>query len=316
MHITNLAPSMADNIAVDLGKTKCRVRITSGGTTHEFVGSGAPGFASHHGEKWAFDAIERVLDAVSPAMLTGVEALGVGAAGGDSDDVGVRSVAERAARRWGWDVAIASDVVTAHIGAFAGSPGTILIAGTGAVAGHVTDDGTWVRSDGWGPWLGDDGSGRWIGQKGLIAALRGADGRGPGTALEEDARAIAPDLLSMPQLLTGGPDVARSLASFAPTVLRRARQGDFRANQIVAGAVDHLVATAKSVTPAGGSVSVVGGLTEDPGFARRLMTGLEEVGLTVQPPLGTSLDGAAMLATHRDLLHERYAIRDAAHHAR
>jgi hypothetical protein len=87
------------------------------------------------------------------------------------------------------------------------------------------------------------------------------------------------------------------------------------ATQIVAGAVDHLVATAKSVTPVGGSVSVVGGLTEDAGFAKGVMTGLEAVGLAVRPPIGTSLDGAAMLATQRDLLHERYAIRDTAHHA-
>jgi glucosamine kinase len=306
------APSVVGHIAVDLGKTNCRVRVVDRGATHEFVGAGAPGFASEDGATRAFEAIASVLDRVPPAALTGVVTIGIGAAGGDSDDDGVRRIAALIHSRWGWEAAIASDVVSAHIGAFSGGPGTILIAGTGAVAGHLSGDGTWSRSDGWGPWLGDEGSGQWIGRQGLIAALRSADRRGPYTALEVDARAIAPDLRLMPQRIAGGPDVARSLASFAPTVLARARDDDPLATRIVADAVRHLVDAARAVTPSGGPVSVVGGLSEDSAFAAALSAGLAVAGLTHHRPDGSPLDGAALLALRNDLPHERFTIRDAA----
>ncbi len=307
-------PPARGHIAIDLGKTKCRARI-SGPTAVELVGKGAPGFASYEGARRVFEAIVAVLDGVPRDSLADVEAIGVGAAGGDSDDDGVRQVAELVQDRWGWRVSITSDVVTAHIGAFSGGPGTILIAGTGAVAGHLSSDGTWTRSDGWGPWLGDEGSGQWIGRQGLIAALRSADRRGPKTELEADARAIAADLVQLPQTLAGGPDVARSLASFAPAVLARAGDGDPLAAQITTAAVDHLVAAARAVTPPRGQVSIVGGLSEDPGFAAALSAGLVAAHLTPHDPDGSALDGAALLALRSDLPHERYAIHDCPHHA-
>lgn len=300
----------AGHIAVDLGKTTCRLRIAVEGAVTELVGPGAPGFASYQGADRAFAAFADLLEDVPVGVLAQVQAIGIGAAGADADDTGVRHVAEQVRARWGWDVVVTSDVVTAHIGALAGGPGTVLIAGTGAVAAHLDDDGTWTRSDGWGPWLGDEGSGRWLGQTGLIATLRAVDGRGPATFLESDVRELAPDIVTIPQIFTGGHDLARSLASFAPVVLRRAAQGDPVAARIVGRAVDHLVVTAASVTPAGGSVSIVGGLSEDPAFLDSLTARLSERGLVHLPPSGSALDGAAMLAVRHDLIHERNAIRD------
>lgn len=296
-------------IAVDLGKTNCRVRLEAGHASTEVRGAGFPGLAAAGGAELAVAAIAPLVTSLGPDRLSGVAGLAIGAAGADSDQDAARRAAQRAHELWGLDVAIASDVLTAHLGAFGGAPGTVLIAGTGAVAFQVNDDGGAKRSDGWGPWLGDEGSGRWIGQAGLIAALRASDDRGARTGLEDDARAIAGDLVGLPRAIASGSDVARSLAAFAPVVLLHARAGDEVATRIVATAVDHLAATAAAITAPGSPVSVIGGLIDDPDFKRRLLDELTRRDLTLHRPAGTSLDGATILAVRRDLPHERYAIR-------
>lgn len=315
-------------IAVDLGKTHCRVSLRGASTTVELKGAGFPGFA-------AAGAVDLALDAIRPLVRALVHerggeacgdhengdhergdhecgdivALGAGAAGVEAHPDAAREAARRIRALGGFDVVIASDVVTAHIGAFGGGPGTVLVAGTGAIAYRLDGDGTVQRSDGWGPWLGDEGSGRWIGQAGLVRALRSADGRGPHTSLSEDARAITGDIRDLPRALTGGADVARSLASFAPVVLARAAAGDAVAAGIVTEAVRHLAETAASVATSGSPVSVIGGLTNDPAFLGLLLSELGVLDLSLHRPTGTALDGARLLATRHDLPHERYAIR-------
>ena len=301
--------AVRSHIAVDLGKTNCRVRLDAGRASTEVRGHGFPGLAAEGGAELAIAAIAPLVASLGAEQLARVTELAIGAAGADSDRDAARRAAERARELWGFGVAIASDVLTAHIGAFDGAAGTVLIAGTGAVAFEVGDDGSARRSDGWGPWLGDEGSGRWIGQAGLVAALRAADGRGPRTALEEDAASIAGDLVGLPRAIMGGDDVARALASFAPVVLANARGGDQVAQGIVDAAIDHLAAAAASVATPGSPVSVIGGLTDDPEFLRRLLDELGRRHLSPRRPSGSSLDGAAILAARRDLPHERYAIR-------
>jgi glucosamine kinase len=295
------------DIAVDLGKTHCRVRLRDASGTAELRGAGFPGFAAGD--------VDLALHAIRPLVTAllderpGIVALGVGAAGVESNPDAAREAAQRIRALWGCDVVVASDVITAHIGAFGGGEGTVLVAGTGAVAYNIGGDGTVRRGDGWGPWLGDEGSGRWIGQAGFVCALRSVDRRGPYTALEEDARAITDDIHRLPRALTGGADVARALASFAPAVLARAGAGDAVAVGIVNEAVRRLVATTSSVASPGSPVSVIGGLTGNPAFLRALLGELGARDLTLHRPAGSSLDGAELLAARRDLLHERYAIR-------
>src|SRR5690606_36062144 len=118
--------------------------------------------------------------------------LGVGAAGAWAAPDAALELARRIAEATGAEGAVASDVVTAHAGALEGAPGTLLIAGTGAAALGVDDDGVRLV-DGWGPDLGDLGGGSWIGREGVRAALRARDGLGPATALTDAVRAhIAP----------------------------------------------------------------------------------------------------------------------------
>ncbi|MGN6426752.1 MAG: N-acetylglucosamine kinase [Leifsonia sp.] len=297
-------------VAVDLGKTTCRVRVAAAGREHTQSGPGAPGLAAEHGTERAFDAIAALLDAreAGTDADAGPLSIGIGAAGAEAAPDAARRLAERVSGRWSASAVVASDVLTAHLGAFDGAAGTVLIAGTGAVAVGIGTDGERRRADGWGPWLGDDGSGRWIGQRGLAAALRAGDGRGEQTVLAEDAVALAGSLDALPGFVGDG-DAARRLASFAPTVLRRGTDGDPVASGIVAEAVRLLAGTAAAVTPRGGVVAVVGGLADDALFLHALEAALDRAGLAPRRPLGSAIDGAAILARRADLPHERYAIR-------
>jgi len=338
---TPVGPSV---LSVDLGKTNSRIRLDDASGRVERQGPGFPGFAAEASVGLALAAIIPLVEALGADRLTGLVTIGIGAAGVDSNPASARAFVLRLREHWDTEVAIASDVLTAHLGAFAGETGTVLIAGTGAVA-YSIHDAEARRSDGWGPWLGDEGSGRWVGQTGLVCALRAADGRGPATALEQDARDLSADLgvgpgaglsaglsadlgadlsadlgaglsaglgaglSALPRALTGGSDVARLLASFAPTVLRRAADGDGVASSIVDDAIAHLVATTAAITVPCTPVSVVGGLAENPEFLRRLLVELRHHRLRPHRPVGTPLDGAVTLATRRNLPHERYVIR-------
>ncbi|HET7056428.1 MAG TPA: BadF/BadG/BcrA/BcrD ATPase family protein, partial [Thermomicrobiales bacterium] len=66
-----------------------------------------------------------------------------------------------------------------------GGIGVVLIAGTGSIALGRDANGNTARAAGWGHLMGDEGSGYDIGRRGLMAAARAADGRGPETGLLE-----------------------------------------------------------------------------------------------------------------------------------
>src|SRR3972149_541516 len=63
--------------------------------------------------------------------------------------------------------------------------GVVVIAGTGSIGVGHDGAGRVVRAGGWGHVLGVEGSGYQIAQRGLNAATRARDGRGPATSLLE-----------------------------------------------------------------------------------------------------------------------------------
>jgi N-acetylmuramic acid 6-phosphate etherase len=116
-------------LAVDLGKTSCRA--AAGGRRAE--GPGAPGLAEPGGMPAAEAAILSVARELGPQA--GFEEVIVGAAGAEAAPDAARALggallASLRAKR----VAVTSDAVIAHAGAFGGQPGVVLIAGTGVVA--------------------------------------------------------------------------------------------------------------------------------------------------------------------------------------
>ncbi|MFB5190604.1 N-acetylglucosamine kinase [Alicyclobacillus fastidiosus] len=66
-----------------------------------------------------------------------------------------------------------------------GRAGVVLVGGTGTVAVGESSDGEVARAGGYGYLIGDEGSGFDIGRRGLMAAIRSYEARGPATALWE-----------------------------------------------------------------------------------------------------------------------------------
>lgn len=231
------------------------------------------------------------------------------AAGVESNRDAASHFAEALAQRFGATVAVVSHALAAHIGALGGQPGTVLVAGTGAAAIHVSQEGKVSRADGWGIWLGDLGSGRWIGQEGLRRVLRAHDALGPATSLTEAALPLAGSLDALPRYVSGGGQPERVLAAFAPMVLDHASQGDEVAVAILETAVENLAATAAACTPRGDKLSLVGGLTSSTIFRARLVAALESHQLTVTPALNDAVAGALLLCVRTNLPHEGSVIR-------
>lgn len=295
-------------LAVDLGKTSCRLRLTAdGAVSADAQGIGAPGLAETGGEEQAFAAIDALTSALEPTHRIGH--IGIGAAGVEAAPDAARSLAKRLADAYDAPAAVINDALAAHVGAFHGRPGTILITGTGAVAFTLGTTGSPRQVDGWGPLLGDDGGGRWIGQEGIKAALRDHDGRSGPTSLTPFAAALAGDLRALPHWVGDSGHDARRLASFAPVVIEHAQNGDRTARRIIAAAATHLADTVDAAGDRTLPLCVVGGLFEHPYFHDALIAELDSRGLTTTAALGSPLDGAAQIATDTTLPHESRIIR-------
>ena len=310
---------MTGVLAVDLGKTGCRVALWTEAGRFDAEGPGAAGLAALNGAVTA----ERAILAVARPLLQGagltcVATVVVGAAGALSAPAAARELAERLlvtlpARR----LAVTSDAVTAHAGALAGQPGVVLAVGTGAVAIGVGRDGAFTRVDGCGPWLGDDGSGAWLGLAGLRSVLRAEDGRGPPTSLRAASVARFGALADLPALIGGNANPARQAARFAGDVIREAAAGDAVACDLLAQAVRALVTTTRAAVARCGlpepvPVALTGGLLDaEQGLRAQLQAGLLDgpVRVQMQAAAGTALDGARLLAERTDTIHEARVLR-------
>src|SRR5581483_4877293 len=78
---------------------------------------------------------------------------------------------------------VLNDVDAAQIGAFAGGPGILILAGTGSMAWARDASGRSHRVGGWGEVIGDEGSGNWIGHRVLGLVSQSLDGRAAPTRL-------------------------------------------------------------------------------------------------------------------------------------
>lgn len=288
--------------AIDLGKSLCRARLTNDGDGMRREGGGAPGLAARDGVALALASILPLLADLRPQRI------GVGAAGALYAPTEADALARAIAEDRGAPVAVASDVVTAHVGALGGEAGVLLIAGTGAVGLGVTADAH--RSvDGWGPDLGDLGSGSWLGREGVRAVLRARDGLAPETVLTDVLTLLIGDVTSPIAWVGGAAAPARLLATFAPAVLDAADQGDAAACGIRDEAARLLAETALAASGGSSLVALHGGLTRHDGFRAAVSSALAARGLEAVPARGDALDGAAMIAEGRAPLHERFVHR-------
>ena len=127
--------------------------------------------------------------------------------------------------------------------------GVVIIAGTGSSTVGYAPDGRTARAGGWGHLLGDEGSGYDLARRGLNAATRARDGRGPETVLVERLPAAVglTALEALADRLYLEDWSAPQIASLAPAVLAAAEAGDAVAAQIVDLGADELALAAKTV---------------------------------------------------------------------
>jgi len=198
-------------------------------------------------------------------------------------------------------IVIASDALTGHLGSLAMGSGTVVAAGTGAIALGTDLDRIWNQADGWGLLFGDDGGGAWVGMCGLRAAFRALDGRDHGSpALLDRLRRKWGDPRGLVSRSYVGRLPASFLADFAPSVARAARAGDIVAASIWRQAGTRLAQTAVAASAGlgpvfswSGRLFAVGGLLVDP-FKEEVLRMVPSAAFVT--PSGTSLDGAVTLA--------------------
>ena len=143
-----------------------------------------------------------------------------------------------------------NDAFIALVGATEYAPGVIVISGTGSIALGLNEQGETARAGGWGHILGDEGSGYDIARRGLQAALRAHDGRGPDTlirkkVMEQFYLSSVEELIS---LLYGEDTTPRRIAGIYPLILEAAEEGDEVATLLIEKAAAALVHAAVAVT--------------------------------------------------------------------
>jgi N-acetylglucosamine kinase-like BadF-type ATPase len=137
---------------------------------------------------------------------------------------------------------VTNDALIALVGATAGAPGVITIAGTGSISYGRNAEGKVARVGGWGYVFGDEGGGFDLTRQALRAALRQEEGWGPETMLyslllEATGASNANELLhrcytpSMPR---------PKIAALSQVVERAAAAGDLIAGDILDVAAQQL----------------------------------------------------------------------------
>jgi N-acetylglucosamine kinase-like BadF-type ATPase len=186
--------------------------------------------------------------------------------------------------------------------------GVAVVCGTGS--GFLAGDGRRAPvSVGGCEYLGSDEGGAFdIGLLGLRAAVRGADGRGPATALGREL-AAGGAITELARRLAARPFPKAAVAALAPAVCRCWLAGDPVAGAVIDTALDDLVAGVRAARDRagldGGTWSAVlsGGVVRGcPEFAAALADRLTALGATTRPTVVDDPAGMVLAAatTHRD----------------
>ncbi|PXY37157.1 N-acetylglucosamine kinase [Prauserella coralliicola] len=162
-------------VGVDAGGTATRaLAVGADGTV---LGTGRAGGAnpnSHPPEQAAAAIAGAVTAALTGLGPSDPSAFVIGMAGASKlTDPAVAEVFDRAWRGAGFGVTprVVSDAEAAFASATEDADGTVLVAGTGSIAGRIRKRRMVSVAGGYGWLLGDEGSGYWIGREAVRAAL-------------------------------------------------------------------------------------------------------------------------------------------------
>jgi N-acetylglucosamine kinase-like BadF-type ATPase len=196
---------------------------------------------------------------------------------------------------------VLNDVDAAQIGAFAGGPGILILAGTGSMAWARDAKGKSHRVGGWGETIGDEGSGHWIGRRVLSLVSQSLDGRAAPTRLVDavfEALRLGHDdpvngLEGWVSRLTHPRSEISALAAVCGAV---AETGDAGAIAILEEAADELARHFRAIAkPAGATLpwSYAGGTFN----SRVLLDAVtSRIGSPPKPPILPPIGGALLAA--------------------
>ncbi|HEX7745661.1 MAG TPA: BadF/BadG/BcrA/BcrD ATPase family protein [Micromonosporaceae bacterium] len=272
-------------LGLDVGGTSTRAVLASIDGKRVGTGRAGGGNPTTHGPAAAGHlkaALGEALTGVEPAA---VRAGTIGLAGGArlGADPDARTAFDRVWRDAGLrcEYAVVSDALAAYAAGTPAPDGTVLIAGTGAIAAEICDLAVARVADGHGWLLGDAGSGFWLGREAVRRTLADLDaGREPAPlsrlVLRQLLGAAAPAepssramVESVVQAVTRRPPV--ELAALSNLVMRAYAAGDAGAREIVDEAARLLSASIARIRPADAVTPVVLGgglLTTDTPLAR------------------------------------------------
>lgn len=264
-------------LAIDGGGTNTRARLAD--ISGRIIGEGLSGSSNLTlGIETAGTAIAAAGDAALKAAGLGEGArasvhAGLGLAGAN-----VPALAEAIGSfAFGYrTVAVASDAVSACLGAHGGGDGGILVLGTGS-QGLALVGGKSTAIGGWGFAISDEGSGHWIGRSAVAAAMAAWDEHPDQNAPLIDILMKSWHVQTIEQLVpvanaTPPPD----FAALFPAVLSLAESGDAAARDVLTRAGHHLARLAGIVItrlfPNGGAVPVAmsGGVFGSSGLVRQV----------------------------------------------
>lgn len=196
---------------------------------------------------------------------------------------------------------ILNDVDAAHIGAFAGGAGILILSGTGSMAWARDAAGRSHRVGGWGETIGDEGSGHWIGRRVLGLVSQSIDGRAAPTPLVDGVFEQLGIERSEPMNALEG-WVSRltrpraEISALAPIAARLAETGDPGAAALIEQAAEELARHVATIARQAGddlAWSYAGGM-----FASRALREAvtRRIGRAPQPPRLPPIGGALLAA--------------------
>ncbi|WP_067506577.1 N-acetylglucosamine kinase [Actinoplanes sp. TFC3] len=286
-------------LGADLGATSTRILVaTVAGRRLASVTGGGGNPTTHGVQRAAVELGATVRRALDGLPADEVRAVVIGAAGRATldDPRASRAFSDSLA-----DVGIMArpqyvgDAEVAFCSATSVPDGTVLLAGTGAMAVQIRDRRTARASDGLGWLLGDEGSSFWIGREAVRASIAAITGTGPATVL---TASVAGRLLSEPvhrsaliRAVAARPPI--ELAALAPLVTEAEAAGDQVAAAICEDAADRLAGSVAQVREPGERTPLVfsGSLVRTP-VGRRVV---QRIGGEVLTP-ADGVVGAAWLA--------------------